>query len=186
MWRAGGRSGSEYQGRDRSFPPGVHRRDLDQDQHGPAQGLGAARPADQGQGAARSLEDHDLPGRAAPRSASMRHGSSTDRSTARASSSMSRRFSCRPSSPATSSSWTISARTKARPCAAPSERPAPGSSCCPNTRPTSTPSKALRQAQALAAQGRQANRRDRLRRHRPNSQPVTPVECCKLLRKLRL
>ena len=36
---------------------------------------------------------------------------------------------------------------------------------------------ALRQAQALAAQGRQANRRDRLRRHRPNPRDVTSTEC---------
>ncbi len=51
---------------DRSRPPGVHRRDLDQDQHGAAQGLGADWPADQGQSAERPLEDHDVPGRAAP------------------------------------------------------------------------------------------------------------------------
>jgi transposase len=37
---------------DRSLPPGVHRRDLDKNQHGAAAGLGAAGPADQSQGAA--------------------------------------------------------------------------------------------------------------------------------------
>src|SRR4029077_15104491 len=39
-----------------------------QNQHGTAAGLGAARPADQSQGATWSLADHDLPGRFAPRS----------------------------------------------------------------------------------------------------------------------
>lgn len=49
-------------GPDRRLPPGLHRRDLDQDQHGSAPGLGAARPAPESQGAASTLEDHDLPG----------------------------------------------------------------------------------------------------------------------------
>jgi transposase len=53
---------------DRPLPAGIHRRDLDQNQHGAAAGLGAARSADQGQGAAWSLADHDLPGCLAPRS----------------------------------------------------------------------------------------------------------------------
>ena len=57
----------EVPGPDRPVPPGVHRRDLDQDQHGAAPGLGAARRAAEGRGAARPLEDHDLPGGAAPR-----------------------------------------------------------------------------------------------------------------------
>jgi transposase len=51
----------------RSVPPRLHRRDLGQDQHGVAAGLGAARRAAQGQGAAPALEDHDLPRGAAPR-----------------------------------------------------------------------------------------------------------------------
>ena len=51
---------------DRAAPPGLHRRDLDQDQHGAAQGLGAAGIEAQGQGPAGPLEDHDLPGRPAP------------------------------------------------------------------------------------------------------------------------
>ena len=88
------------------------------------------------QGAARPLEDHDLPGRAAPRPDRRTMASSTARSTARASGSMSRRFSSRPCSPATSSSWTISAATRARPCVEPSAPPAPSCSSCPNTRPT--------------------------------------------------
>ena len=54
-------------GPDRSRPPGLHRRDLDQDQHGAAPRLGAARPAAEGRRAARPLEDDDLPRRAAPR-----------------------------------------------------------------------------------------------------------------------
>src|ERR1700686_459479 len=58
----------QVSGADRSLPPGVHRRDLDKNQHGTAAGLGAAGPKDQGQSAAWSLADHDLPGRIAPRS----------------------------------------------------------------------------------------------------------------------
>ena len=50
----------------RSGPPGLHRRDLDQDQHGAAAGLGAQRPAPAGNGAVRPLEHHDLRGGAAP------------------------------------------------------------------------------------------------------------------------
>ena len=50
------------------FPLGLHRRDLDQNEYGAAQGLGAAWPKAQGQGAASSLENHDVPGRAASRS----------------------------------------------------------------------------------------------------------------------
>jgi putative transposase len=56
----------QVSGADRSLPPGVHRRDLDKNQHGAAAGLGTAWPTDQGQGAARPLADHDLPGRFAP------------------------------------------------------------------------------------------------------------------------
>jgi putative transposase len=51
---------------DRSRAPGLHRRDMDQDQHGAAQGMGATRPQAPGQGAARPMEDHDVPGGAAP------------------------------------------------------------------------------------------------------------------------
>ena len=51
---------------DRSKAPGLHRRDMDQDQHGATQGMGAARPAAHRQGAARPLENHDVPGRPSP------------------------------------------------------------------------------------------------------------------------
>jgi putative transposase len=50
---------------DRSKAPGLHRRDLDQNRHGPAQGLGAARSKAQGKGSTPSLENHDLSGRSA-------------------------------------------------------------------------------------------------------------------------
>ena len=55
-------------GSHRSGPPGLHRRDLDQDQHGAAARLEPTRPAPAGQGAAWPLDDHDLPRRPAPRS----------------------------------------------------------------------------------------------------------------------
>ena len=45
----------------RSDPPGLHRRDLDQDQHGSSARLGPAWSAPAGQGAAWPLDDHDLP-----------------------------------------------------------------------------------------------------------------------------
>src|SRR6186713_41711 len=51
----------------RSRPPRLHRRDLDQDQHGSAPGLVAARRAPARQGAARPLEDDDVPRRLAAR-----------------------------------------------------------------------------------------------------------------------
>src|SRR6516164_11725198 len=57
----------QVSGTDRSLPPGVHRRDLDKDQHGAAARLGAARSTDQSQGATRPLKNHDFPGRSAPR-----------------------------------------------------------------------------------------------------------------------
>lgn len=47
--------------------PCLHRRNLDQDQHGAAAGLGAAGPAPARQGAAWPVDDHDLPRSAAPR-----------------------------------------------------------------------------------------------------------------------
>ena len=53
---------------DRSVAPGVHRRDLDQDQYGAAARLGATRREAEGQGAASAMEDHDFPRRAAARS----------------------------------------------------------------------------------------------------------------------
>ena len=49
---------------------------------------------------------------------------------------MSSAFSSRPCGLATSSSWPISAPTRARPCGRPSTPPARGSSSCRNTRPT--------------------------------------------------
>ena len=52
-------------GSHRSDPPGLHRRDLDQDQHGAVAWLEPSRPAPAGQGAAWSLDDHDLPCRPA-------------------------------------------------------------------------------------------------------------------------
>ena len=42
----------QVSGADRPLPAGVHRRDLDQNQHGAPAGLGAARSKDQGQGTA--------------------------------------------------------------------------------------------------------------------------------------
>ena len=71
---------------------------------------------------------------------SRRHGFSMARSTARASQFTSRRFSSRPCSPVTLSSWTISAATKAKPCGRSSAHGAPSCSFCRNIRPTSTPS----------------------------------------------
>src|SRR5258707_15753626 len=53
---------------DRPRPPGVHRRDLDEDQYGAASWLGATRATLAHQGPAGPLEDHDLPGRVALRS----------------------------------------------------------------------------------------------------------------------
>src|SRR5579859_4384516 len=52
---------------DRPGAAGLHRRDLDQDQHGALARLGAARPTPAGQGSARPLEDPDLHRRLAPR-----------------------------------------------------------------------------------------------------------------------
>jgi len=61
-----------------------------------------------------------------------------DRSTANGSAPMSRRCSHRRCGPATSSSWTISARTRSQACARPSRRAAPGCSACRPIRQTST------------------------------------------------
>ena len=97
---------------DRSRAPGLHRRDLDQDQHGAAAGMGAARRSACRQGSPRPLEDHDLHGRASPRPdrcAMVLDGPINGE----ASRPMSRRFCRPPCSPAISSSWTISAATKA-------------------------------------------------------------------------
>ena len=58
---------TKYQDRIAPDAPGLHRRDLGQDQHGAAARLGAARPALRRQGPVRPLEDDDLPRRAAPR-----------------------------------------------------------------------------------------------------------------------
>ena len=49
-------------------PPPSRGQALGQDQHGAAQGLGTARPAAARQGAAGTMEDHDVPGRASQRS----------------------------------------------------------------------------------------------------------------------
>lgn len=54
-------------GRARSRTPGVHRRDLDQDQHGADPGPGAEGPASARIRAPRPLADHDLPRDAALR-----------------------------------------------------------------------------------------------------------------------
>jgi len=53
-------------GPDRSFPPGLPRRDLDQDHHGADPGMGATGPQAPGQGSTPPLEDDDLPRRPAP------------------------------------------------------------------------------------------------------------------------
>jgi hypothetical protein len=67
-------------GSHRSGPPGLHRRNLDQDQHGATARLGPAGPALARQGAAWPVDDHDLPCRSAPRS---RRGALADRWTDR-------------------------------------------------------------------------------------------------------
>ena len=106
-----------YQRPHRSFAPGLHRRDLGQDQHDPPPRLGAARRAAGRQGPARPLEDRDLPGRLAQRP--HRRALPVRRPHQRRAlpAPMSSSSSSRPSSPATSSCSTISARTKERPCA---------------------------------------------------------------------
>ena len=74
--RAGQRAGSSRRraqthsvegtaGEPRSAAAGVHRRDLDQDQYGALARLVPARRTLARSGAPRTLEDHDLPGRAA-------------------------------------------------------------------------------------------------------------------------
>ena len=60
--------------------PGLHRRNLDQDQHGAASRVGAVRTTVARQSAIRPLEDHDLPGRSASRSG---HRTVADRRTHR-------------------------------------------------------------------------------------------------------
>ncbi len=70
---------------------------------------------------------------------SMRDGFSTVPSTASASSSMSTTFASRHSSLVTSSSWTTSARTRARPFDAPYAPLAQGSSSCPKYSPDLNP-----------------------------------------------
>ncbi len=89
-----------------------------------------------GQGSARPLEDHDFPGGIAPRPdrgamASRRADRWRQLPHLRREGSCSPRF-----GPAISSSWTISAATKATPCASSSAPPAPSSSFCRNTLPT--------------------------------------------------
>ena len=100
--------------------------------------------------------------------ASRRPGSSTARSTARASGSTSSGSWCRRSAPATSSSWTTSARTRAPRSGAPS---APSVAALPAAEVLPRPQpdrEALRQAQALAPQGRSPHPGRRLRRDRPH------------------
>ncbi len=63
-------------GSHRSGPSGLHRRDLDQDQHGAIARLEPPRSAPAGQGAARPMDDHDLPCCPSPRS---RRGALADR-----------------------------------------------------------------------------------------------------------
>ena len=64
----------------RSRAPGLHRRNLDQDQHGAASRVGAVWTTVARQSAIRPLEDHDLPGRSASRSG---HRTVADRRTHR-------------------------------------------------------------------------------------------------------
>src|SRR5262249_50450444 len=54
-------------GQDRRFPPGLYRRDVDQDQYGAAARLGTEWAASPGIRALRTLEDHDLHRGIAPR-----------------------------------------------------------------------------------------------------------------------
>src|SRR3981189_335904 len=56
----------ELSGADRSQTPRLHRRNLGQDQYGPAARLVQTREAAQHQGALWPLEDDDLPGRTSP------------------------------------------------------------------------------------------------------------------------
>ncbi len=63
-------------GSHRSGPSGLHRRDLDQDQHGAIARLEPPRSAPAGQGAARPMDDHDLACCPSPRS---RRGALADR-----------------------------------------------------------------------------------------------------------
>lgn len=64
--RATAQAVDQVSGPHRSRAPGVHRRDLDQDQHGAAARVGRARHPAQGEGPAPALEDHDLPRRTPP------------------------------------------------------------------------------------------------------------------------
>ena len=139
------------------------------------------------QGPARPLEDHDLPGRPAPRPD---RGAMAPRRADRRrelSASMSRRSSSRPCGPATSSSWTISASHKGK-AVRQLIRAAGAKLLLPAqilARPE--PHRAgLRQAQALLAKSRRANPRSRLRRHRPNPRDLHATGMRQLLHKLRI
>ena len=126
-----------------------------------------------GQGAARPLEDHDLPRRPALRPASTRPACSTGRSTARASAPMSSRSWSRRCSPATSSSWTTSAATRARPSARPIRAAGARLLFLPPYSPDLNPiEQVFAKLKAPPAQGRRAHRRGHLATHRPPPRPL--------------
>ena len=124
----------------RSLAPGLHRRDLDQDQHDPPSRLGAARRAAGRQGPARPLEDRDLPRRLAQRP--HRRALPVRRPDQRRALPRLRRAVPRPDPQARRHRRPRQSRLPQRQSRAQarSEPPAPAFSSCPNTRPTSTQS----------------------------------------------
>ena len=118
--------------------------------------------------------------------ASMHPACSTGRSTAKASYAMSNSSSPPRLNPATSSSWTISAATRATPSAPPSAGRRPAH--LPATlQPRPQPDRAgVRQAQTSHAKGRRAHPRGHLAAHRNSAQSILQARMRQLPRQRRI
>jgi hypothetical protein len=169
---------------DRPGPSGLHRRDLDQDQHGTAQGLGTARNEAYGKGSAPALETMTF-------LAALRRDR-IDAPWLIDGPINGERFrlyveevlvpTLRPGDIVI---LETSAATRGRRFATRSAPPTPGSSSCRSILRTSTPSSS-HQAQALPAQGRRALVRRSLQPHRPTVRRLYPAAMRELFRQLRL
>ena len=159
----------------RPFASGLHRRDLDQDQHDPALRLGAARRAARRQGPARPLEDRDLPGRAAQRP--HRRALPVRRPHQRRALSRLRRTVPRPDPQAQRHRRARQSRLAQGKGGAKRDQGRRRASPVPAqilTRPQSDRA-GLRQAQRLRAKSRAPNPRRRLRRHRQALTTIPPA-----------
>ena len=127
--------------------------------------VGTERTAPARTSAARALANAHIPCGLAARPGSTRLASLMDRSTAKASNPISRSSSCRRLSPATWSSWTIPAATRAMRCAGPFVAARllflPRYSSSPQSYRAG-----VRQAESAAPKGRRANCRSSLAAHR--------------------